>query len=511
MENSKTPFIYYFLTFLFVVSLRNFFDTITDTTVSLETKFSIGLYKITLENLLSNTFWYLGIALFLIIIVHIFTKEDVKKIGKVIFPSFLVLLSVSFFDSLLSLGIGFNQMYMLPGIHDQIFLRWLTFSIPFESIGVTVGMKIESFIIIFLIFSYVFIKKQSLIRSILSSYIVYSAIFFWGCMPFLIQFVLTQLGEEYLLTSNLILNFVLSFLLLFGFIVYYFFNKNYMKSIIKDMDPFRIAHYLLMLALGIALGIFMANEPITLTSNILFKLIFAPTAIVFAGMFALVINGLADIKIDQISNPQRSLVDGTIPFDHFIHIGIISFFLAILYSLAIDHITFLIIFLIMGDYFLYSAPPLRLKRVLFFSKFWIALNSFILVILGYYFISGRTDLPWEITVAFLGGFTILINFIDLKDYEGDKKEGIKTIPTVIGLKKSKILIGLIFLFGFTAFGVALQNLLLLVIFIVAGIIQVFLTIRDNYKESYVFSVYLIILITVIYFILTKNVIIPGLS
>lgn len=510
IENSETPMIYFFLTFLFVVSIRNFFDQITDTTASLPTKFSIGLHQLSLMNLLSNTFWYLGLAILLMIVTYIFTRQKMDKIAKLVLTSFLVLLSVSFFDTILSLGVGFDQMYMLPSVHDNILLRWITFSIPFGSTGVTPGMKIETAIIMTVFFLYVYTIKKSKLRGIIGSFTIYTTIFFWGCMPFAIKYFLIFFELPYELTSQLILNFTLLLMLFLGFITYYLYNKKYPLQLIKDMDPLRIIHYLLMFVLGIVFGNYVSYASFTLTETNIFHWFFAPAAIIFAGLFALVVNALADVNIDKVSNPNRSLIDGTIPRDHFIKVGIISFFLACLYASVIDQIAFLIILLVMGSYFIYSAPPLRLKRIFFFSKFWISFNSLILIILGYYFVTGRTDIPYEIVLAFFIGFTALINFIDIKDYEGDKREGIKTIPTVLGLKRGKLVIGAIFLLCYIAFGVVLQNNLLLLFMTLSGILQFYLINQKDYKESYVFSLYLIALGVVILSTILGLVTIPGL-
>ncbi|MFO7972066.1 MAG: UbiA family prenyltransferase, partial [Desulfobacterales bacterium] len=410
--------------------------------------------------------------------------------------------------TLFSLGIGFDQTYMLPGVHENILQRWITFSIPFSSYGVTPGMKIETFIVMISVFGYVFVKNSSIIKSIIFSFIVYSAVFFWGCMPFAIKGFVEFFNIEYVLTPTLMVHFTLLLILLFGTITYHIYNKKYFFSILKDMNPFRVLHYLFIFVIGISIGLYAKNGSFVLTSSNIFQFIFAPAAIVFAGIFALVINGLADRKIDKISNPHRSLIDGCITVSHFTYIGIVSFFVALLYSVVLDHVTWFVIMLIMGNYFIYSAPPLRLKRVPVFSKFFISLNSLLLLMLGYYYITYTTNVHYIIVLAFLGGFTIIINFIDLKDYEKDKMEGIKTIPTLVGLKNAKILFGAFFLIAFTSFGLFFENIILLVIMTILGIIELYLIIREPYQEKYVFGTYIFTLLIVLIFILGQDVYIP---
>jgi len=120
--------------------------------------------------------------------------------------------------------------------------------------------------------------------------------------------------------------------------------------------------------------------------------------------------------------------------------------LALFYAGVVNFPTFFIISLFIGNYFLYSAPPLRIKRIPFFSKLLISLNSLILIILGFFIITGSIiNFPWEITIVFLIGATAVANFIDIKDYEGDKKVGVKTLPVILGIRKAKFLISLFFI------------------------------------------------------------------
>jgi 4-hydroxybenzoate polyprenyltransferase len=44
--------------------------------------------------------------------------------------------------------------------------------------------------------------------------------------------------------------------------------------------------------------------------------------------------------------------------------------------------------------------------------------------------------------------TFPANFIDIKDYAGDKAAGIRTLPVILGEKKAARLIGIFFLFPF---------------------------------------------------------------
>ena len=103
LENSKVPFIYFILTFIFVVSLRNFIELFSDTDTS----------QISLEQFFHYDITYISLAMLLILIFYIATKKDIFKIMKVITTSFVILNLAPILDLILSLGKGFNLSFKL--------------------------------------------------------------------------------------------------------------------------------------------------------------------------------------------------------------------------------------------------------------------------------------------------------------------------------------------------------------------------------------------------------------
>jgi len=103
-----------------------------------------------------------------------------------------------------------------------------------------------------------------------------------------------------------------------------------------------------------------------------------------------------------------------------------------------------------------------------------------------------------IVIIFAIIFLLAISFIDIKDYRGDKVEGIKTLPTVLGLKTSQLLIGLAFLILYVIVGFLLKNEKILIGLIALGCIEFWLINRKNYQEKYVFAVYLMSLLAILY-------------
>ena len=499
VETSKIPFVYFILTFFFATTLRNFLEIFS----------SSGTIAFNLRGFLFNAVLhfdisYVCLALSLIVLFYLATKERPEKISRVILPSFLILILAPILDLIISLGAGYKISYMFPGQHENLLLRFFTFFGPLDAFGVTPGMRIEIALVLLGSFIYFFIKKRSIIRSLFFSFLTYSLIFIYCAIPFVDKAIFNALGMIHTRSFTSLNNLFLLLIFILGAWLFYLHNKKYLIEILKDARPLRLLHFELMLVLGVALALLSAR-PTPLMQNTFFNPVFIVIAIVFAWLFSVVTNNLADYDIDRITNRTRPSVSRAIPTEHYKQISWIFFLLAIVYSLAVSFEALFLILLFIGNYFLYSMPPFRLKRVPLFSKLLISLNSLALVMLGYILIAGGLEIPISIIAFFLIFFTAVINFIDIKDYKGDKKAGIRTLPTILGLRKSKIIIGLFFLITYPVVYFLLQNVYLLPFLIGFGVIEFLLINRKKYDEKPVFVVYLFSMVLLILYIIMYGV------
>lgn len=488
LETNEVPFFYFILTFFFVITLRNFLETFSDATpISFEIFFH---YDVS----------YLALALSLILLFYFVTKENIRKIAQVILPGFLILVIAPIIDLILSWGKGYDMAYLLPELHGSLLSRFATF---FGSLnetatrGITPGIRIEIAIILLACFIYFFIKKRDALKGLIASFLTYCLIFIYLATPYVIKVFLNVFNIEYKLSDTLVSNFYLLLIFIFSVWIFYLYNKRYFINVIKDIRIFRLLHFELMFILGIVLAKVYSSGSVELNSSTLFYIPLTMIAILFAWLFSVFTNNLTDQDIDKISNKDRPTVSNAIPFKDYKQLSWILLILAVLYSSSVNFETLFLILLFIGNYFLYSMPPLRLKRITFFSKIFVSLNSLILVMIGYFLIAGNLNIPGNIIAFFLIGFTAVLNFIDIKDYEGDKQENIKTLPVVLGLKRSKMLIGLFFLILYPCVYFLLKEVYLLIPLTILGIIQFLLINRKNYKEKPVFIVYLISIFSLI--------------
>lgn len=479
LENSKAPFVYFVLTFFFAATLRNFLEVLLERTI-----FSLSSF---IHAYLS----YTALAMSLILLFYMITRTDVLKIAKTIFPSFIILNLAPLLDLILSLGRGYIITYMHPGAHHDLVLRFFTFFGDFSGSGITPGMRIEIALALLMSFGYFYLKGSSLFKSLFYTFLTYALIFWYCAVPFLVKGLssLARLGCEPLNLSSLN-SFYLLIIFLTGIFLVYFARKDMFRLIIRDVRLFRLLHYELMFVIGLVLGI--KYNMFNLDCNNIYYFMFIPISIAFAWLYSVVVNNIEDYEIDKVSNKGRPLVSSKISLRAYEKLRWPFLFAALFYSIIIDFKAFFIILLFIGNYFLYSAPPLRLKRVPFFSKLFISVNSLVLVMLGFMLVTGSLYKFSKLIVAFfLIGLTAVVNFIDIKDYEGDKKAGIKTLPVILGLKKSKFIIGLFFMLAYFSISLIVEEFYMLITFFIFGFVQFCLINKKDYNEKYVFLVYLL--------------------
>ena len=271
-----------------------------------------------------------------------------------------------------------------------------------------------------------------------------------------------------------IITFKICFLTLLLLLLFWiYFKRQYLFWLfIKDIRLERTLHYLL----SVLFGIVIVKNEVVLNLKIIVDYILLNISMISAIIFSIMTNNVADYDIDCISNKERPLPQKMIEIANYRKLE--KWFLAVsLITAAIIGYKFLLLvaaYIIV--YYSYSMPPLRFKRITFFSKTFIAIATLICVIIGYVFVKNNlSGFPEKYIWFILFSLTPTLNFIDLKDYEGAKSCGVKTLPVIFGLKKSKFIIATFFLLSYII--VAFEFLPA----IISGVLTFFLIIKENYK------------------------------
>jgi len=500
LENQYVPFSYHILTVISILVIRNLLEAISNTNFhnfdTLGYSFWAYLYH-------TNLFW-ISLLVSVILLFYLLTGENLDKICRVVMPSYALVLIAPIIDIILSGGKGIPMGYLK--FDSDILIRYITFFGSFKHLDITPGIRIEVAAILILAFFYFRYKEKPVFGSIIFTIALYSLIF-----TFLLMLDLSKL------IFNVVAPFGSAFDLGFLFTVYkiiiiislsillYVSNSYKINILVSNIRPFRTFHFCMMFIIGTMLGVvFGAEMPVY---QIVLKSIFACLAIVFAFIFSIITNDISDVSIDIISNSNRPLIEKKIRPKEYLNLSYYVLIFALLIAAFVDFISIFFIACFIALYFVYSMPPLRFKRVPVLSKLVISLNSLLLVIWGYYFTGlPLYEFPPQIILYFLVPITLAINFIDIKDYEGDKLAGIKTLPTLLGLRGAKIIIGIFFIIAYVLAYPLFEIPVYIIPLLSFGILEAYLIIKKDYRERDVFLVYLLSFINLsLLFIMFRNV------
>ena len=161
-----------------------------------------------------------------------------------------------------------------------------------------------------------------------------------------------------------------------------------------------------------------------------------------------ILNDFLDIEVDRINKPHRALVQYEINH-HFIIILILTFF--IIGSLIAN-----ILSPLSRDIAIYIALPGIISYEFIFKKIALIGNIIISILVGVVFIYSEAAIVGSVAITYkimiLAFFLNLIREIikDIQDERGDRAYHFKTLPIILGIPKTILLIRLISILFFVA-------------------------------------------------------------
>lgn len=465
--------------------------------------------------------FFLSIALGITCILGYFNKDYANTIKLVLFGLPIIWLA-PIIDIILSFGNGYKMTYLFKS-HYDIPINFFKFFSPEFMPGVTYGIRIEIIIILFILGFYVWKKSKNIIKSILVVFIIYTFIFILGTIPGIIytisnlnsvpstQTEIVNYLEEIMLQSNLYHNtlrdgvlsvsrnrfielvfnklmsqilFIIStiFLIIWSWKAY----PEKFKSVLRNSRPERVGFYLLLLIFGMSYA-YLGGEQLNSWIDILGL---ACLIISWIGlwMYAVHMNDIADVEIDKISNKHRPLVQNELDFDEMYQIGFIWLTIAIIGSWSVGFYQFIMVLVYISASHIYSVPPLRLKKIPVLSSFIISIACLVTILAGFFFVSSNKSMlnfPLSLVINLIIIFTLIVNIRDLKDVDGDKKEGVKTLAVIYYPNEHRA-IGTLFVISFILIPLILSFYFLYIISIPTAIIGYKIITHKPYKEKNLF-------------------------
>jgi 4-hydroxybenzoate polyprenyltransferase len=245
----------------------------------------------------------------------------------------------------------------------------------------------------------------------------------------------------------------------------------------------RVLHYLGLLALGVYMSA-SRLPPVAV-------LMAAALAVCLAWGSAVANNDLVDVDIDRWSNPGRPLVVGSWNSRSFSLLALAQGALALAGAYCVNGTFAVCILIFLAVAFIYSTPPLRLKKYLGLSTGLIAFASLIVALAGFICSGERsfTQFPAPVAWYCLIALTCGVNFKDIKDYEGDRRAGMQTMVTVFGLRRGKWIIAVLVSAGFLSAPWIFGRADLWLPSVVFSAVAAFLITRNRFREKLLFMLY----------------------
>ncbi len=463
---------------------------------------------------------FIAILLWCMAVILYFSKKSIREISLISLFGFIIICTPPIIDLLISKGSGYNIHYIFLNNKD-LFLAYITGFWSTASNGMTYGIRIEIIISVLACFGLIYTYTKNISKSIIASIVMYSGIFFVDCIPSflgllqgntIINFIrygilnsrivdnsifsINSYGMNRLFEigfNSLMIQINIIFIIISILLICLFAYRDKARIILGNARPERILHYSLLVVLG---AIFGGIDFFHSWVNIL-SLFMTVLAFVFAWLSAVCVNDIHDENIDLISNTNRPIPLKLFTKDEFYTLTRIFLILALLcaYGASLYGLFFVILYSFI--FYIYSAYPIKLKRHYIGGIITIGIASISSISAGFFLSNPSKELlslspTLLLFSALLFGIGSMIK--DLKDYDGDKANNIKTLPVVMGLKNSKIIIASLISISLIGASLYIGEKIIITSSIIASIIIWKVLSAKIYKEINFFITYIAFLI-----------------
>ncbi len=395
------------------------------------------------------------------------------------------------------------------------------------------GIIYELFLILIMACMYVFIKTKSILKTLGAAASFFVLFIFIGSP----QLILLRPIAGQLLHPLYILRYLIISIILLLFLIYIC-NKKLLKSFIKSSRLITTTHFAIMTIIGIFIsGHILVRETFYININDVVNLILvflrqmspyemttfiklfignigtfgiSVFCIIFVWQYAVMINHVYDEKIDALDNKERLLPKKFLSKKQVKHIAIIYAIIALILSVTLGIFSFLLVAfgLFLGT--IYSVKPVRLRDTAF-STLIIGAGSTIAFFIGYVtpaYIQAMHGINAGEIIYTYPEFTTQVLFIgliifialsvgplakDYKDYQGDKKTGVKNLFTIYGVEKGVKIVSILLPFTFFMLILLFNSIVDVLIFVPLGLLAGFLFYRFK-KTEYIFALYFPVII-----------------
>lgn len=462
----------------------------------------------------SHTFLFFLFSFLLFLpIVRLAGATSWSRAVNVLLVGFLVIWTPPVIDKIIFGDQAFWSFYQFDGL-PALASDYFRFFGGSPNIGITYGVRIEVALMSVGLGLYALVRSRKPLKALGIALLSYTAFFVLGTFPSYVAIaalashkgILNVTGADiagYMISPRrffgteiadprmslgLRMSFIYAILsvLQVGAFLFAYSKKTFVTLLQNVRWPQTIWHGgLLFLGGGLAM-LYAGADPDFGLFEIL-SVIVMIAAVESAWLASIIGNDLSDRAIDAETNPDRPLVRHTVPESLYRQIGISFFIVSILFSSIVNLKAALFLFAYQAIAWAYSMPPLRLKRIPIVATALSAAAGITVLLAGYAVLSPINDLapvPFSLLSFLFVCYAVTIPLKDFKDIEGDRKDGVRTIPVILGAERARTLIGSALFACYVASPVVLHEVGLLVPSVLFGSLA-FLTVRRaGRKQAY---------------------------
>ncbi len=467
--------------------------------------------------------FYLNLILAIILVTSWITKQKISSLTGI----FLFAFTFMFITPFIHLFSAQKQIY--PTIivtSDNLLNKLFTYLFASSEFDLTLAAKIQTILGIVFITAYIFYKTKSFWKSLLGfilSYIVSFIFLAFGSIFAIVViaiqkhewsvslddifhffndspgFLVIRYANTEAFFSSMIGIVYLVILIALLFIAFGSTSLKKLKAFLTSLRPSRLIIQFFIFGTGCFFGYIRLYDKDIFSFDFYVMLVAAIIGLIGAWIFGVLTNDIVDKNIDKISNQDRPIPQGILSITDSKNLAIITCLITLGAGLALGYKFFFLYLVILAIAYVYSVPPLRLKKWPFISQLTLAGSGTLLFVIGYLLFNANytiINLPREIILLVFLGITLLSSVKDLKDYSGDKVDKIYTIPTLFGLRRSKIIISVFFFIGIMLFPLILKSSDLLWASFAIAIAEMILILDKEIREKWIFGLVFIYIVLV---------------
>ncbi|HEY4508688.1 MAG TPA: UbiA family prenyltransferase [Candidatus Paceibacterota bacterium] len=513
IENQKMTISQWVLGFSGILFVRFLFESLSSPT-------STGIIPSDPYTLVHYGLFFLSIILVTACIIGFITKNYEAGV-KVILFGLPVIWLAPIIDILLSRGLGYKMTYIFD-THGKLLFDFLTFFGSNLTHGATYGIRVEIILILAGVGWYLWLKTKNISKTLLGVIATYVLGFVMASLPgILYTFSHFHAGttidvlkffENTVNGSNIFHNtlhdgnlsvsasrffelgfdklmsqilFIISFF--FGALLLWKIDSKKFRAVIGNIRLERISSYIVLLLCGAGFAYINRLSGELIWADLL-GLLCLIISWVSLWMQAVHTNDVSDVKIDEISNTDRPLIKKELNENDMRQTGFLWLAIALLGSWSAGFYPFFMALVFVATSYIYSSYPLRLRRFPIIPSFLIGVASLATILAGFFFISAHKEIgnfPMLLAVGIVIMVTLAINVKDMRDIEGDRADGILTLPVLFGQNGAKI-VGLCLALSFLLVPIFLSFYALYIFSIPAAIIGYKLVTKKPYTEKPLF-------------------------